>query len=567
MRVVKAGRKGWRIWLAGLILANVLVALYIRAEQTIYYWDLANYWQLFRHYLHLVDAGPRELARAVIGSTRYGEYNGIPVLALLPFGELFGNSRLSYVLGITNLYALPALCLAGWVSKAAFSRGAGRRTAALGSLLCASSFAFWYPQLRGMVAVGGLALCWGVLVLHFHEENAARPWWRAIGVGILLCGCCLFRRYFIFWTVAFFPAALLRILITSHPRGEKQLAILRLVLSGAIASGLFALLAFPQVVYMLTADVGGTFNIYQAHRNPLLYLPAWIQYTGWYAAFLTGLGAFLALRDRERRPMAVFFLVHFCLVLLLFGRVQVFEKHHYLMLFSSCLPLMVVTLEVAARGGRRWVPAAGAGLLAFGTAHAMIPAIGQALPWMTPILSGQRGYPLVRPDFDAFETMMKHLCTLPDAANENEGVYVLASSDVLNDELVRAWYALTELPREERAHIRYTANKDAARFGFPRELLQARYLLVASPVQLHLPVPHAQSAIEVPWAQVVNGTGFGAAFSAQPEVFTLGTDVLVRVYKRTRPLEPEDVEALRESFLKFYPDDGNSYDFSLPAAS
>ncbi|MFO1528693.1 MAG: hypothetical protein U1F77_02895 [Kiritimatiellia bacterium] len=71
--------------LLALVLVNVCVAAYVSAERTIYFWDFANYWNLFDHYTRLLRDSPMDALRELVGSIRYSEYNGIAAFLLAPW--------------------------------------------------------------------------------------------------------------------------------------------------------------------------------------------------------------------------------------------------------------------------------------------------------------------------------------------------------------------------------------------------------------------------------------------------------------------------------------------------
>ena len=159
---------------------------------------------------------------------------------------------------------------------------------------------------------------------------------------------------------------------------------------------------------------------------------------------------------------------------------------------------------------------------------------------------------------------MAALDALPGAADEETGVYILSSSDVLSDEIARAFRRLSPA-RPQAARLRATAHKDAPRFGFPSELLRARYVVLADPLQRHLNSPNAQIVLRVPYELIRSGEGFGAAFTSLPETFRLDRDVTVRLYERRAPFTSAQVESLREAFMTAAGlPDANEYSFPPP---
>ena len=460
------------------------------------------------------------------------------------------------------MYALPAAFLGAVAASRLHpeNRVAAFRLA-LGWILL--SIVFWFALLRGMVAVGGLIAAWGAMALCFDRPLARWGWKRTCALALLLLALCLYRRFFLFWVIAFFPAALLAECLRESDWRGRLLAIRTLVATGLLSAAGFCLLAWPQVEYMFAADVGGTFKIYRQHDNPLMYIVEWAKFTGFLSFAAMAAGMVIGLRSERLRAPTVFLAMHFLLVVVLFGSIQMFEKHHFLLLYSTAMPLAVIALVSLWRRAR----VAGRvllALLAFSSALATIPPLARALPFLSPALSGWQATPLVRPDFDELGRLMAALDALPGAADEETGVYILSSSDVLSDEIARAFRRLSPA-RPQAARLRATAHKDAPRFGFPSELLRARYVVLADPLQRHLNSPNAQIVLRVPYELIRSGEGFGAAFTSLPETFRLDRDVTVRLYERRAPFTSAQVESLREAFMTAAGlPDANEYSFPPP---
>ncbi len=157
-------------------------------------------------------------------------------------------------------------------------------------------------------------------------------------------------------------------------------------------------------------------------------------------------------------------------------------------------------------------------------------------------LFGARFPPATRSDYDTIARLVDYLRA---EASVNDQVYVAASSDLLNDDLL--WHAnraihadvLTqtsdrfwESPELRIVHwVPFLDSSDP--YPLP-ELLQSQFVVVATPFQSHLR-PGEQRVIQVVEAMFADRWEFADDFAALPGQFTLSGGVQVRVYRRIRP--------------------------------
>lgn len=75
----------------------------------------------------------------------------------------------------------------------------------------------------------------------------------------------------------------------------------------------------------------------------------------------------------------------------------------------------------------------------------------------------------------------------------------------------------------------------------------------ASPIPYHLR-PSDQQIVGIPAESFLNGTDIAWAFEQLPEVFTIENGIRVYLYRKTRPIAPEEVEPFSERLRAAYPD-------------
>jgi lipoprotein signal peptidase len=543
----------------GLVLGvNLLVAWYILAERTVYYWDYANYWNQFGHYTNLLRNSPLDALRELIGSVRYAEYNGIAAFLLAPFGLLFGTSRLSYVLLVTNLYALPAVAIAAWAAMALPGSDSRAKAWCMTGLFLPCA-ALWHPVLRGFETVGGLIPIFFLLGLWFRKPLSQWGAGTVLFAGFCLASLILFRRIYAYWAAGFMIAAALVELAPALREKTSRLravsAVLRLAAAGLVSILLLFLVAAPMALSMIRNDYAALYSIYRISDSPWHHLSVAVFYFGIPLALMSAAGwAFGLGSERYRRPVALLSM-QLLVTFFWFIRVQDFHRHHYYNLLPALL-LGALCLVLKFQQ-HRWVSWTATGLTALGSVLAFIPPATFALP--NPVvqtLAPARAHPLIRRDMDSIHRLLASLDAIPAAHDSDRGVYVLASSDLLNDEMLRQ--AKRQIPRLPSGGplVRATANKSDAKFGFPTDLLRAEVLVVASPVQIHLAGERSQPTIRAPWTALQDSSGFGGAYRKLDLAFPLDREVTVTLWQRVQArFTRTQLDSLLRAYAELVPAD------------
>jgi len=298
------------------------------------------------------------------------------------------------------------------------------------------------------------------------------------------------------------------------------------------------------------------FSAYKYHITIYQHLSTEAGYFGWASLSYALAGMVGLLGFRETRRMSLFMFLQAGLIFCHFTSVQGFCFHHqYLLLPGFLLVVSVFTLKVACLPSRGWLRIAWLGsVLAFGLgtsvpvfsrpARLHAKTLGRLMP-VNPC------YPLVRNDVPE---LIRMFSVLDRYFEQSDGrVYVLAASHTFSsDTLLNAAISLP-VPFNSTDRVITQCSHVDKRDGFPRELLNAQFVLVATPVQYHLR-PADQQVIGVPAESFLNQTDIGRAFEKLPESFVLENGARVLLFRRTRPIEPAEVAQLSERFRASYPD-------------
>jgi hypothetical protein len=546
-----------------LLAVNVAAVYFIRQEKYIYFWDYSGYWNMYKEAGDLFRNNPLKALGMMIGTVRNDDYNLLPLLLLMPFNLLFGKERLPYILSVINVYAIPVTILFFHISRKIIETVMPAYRPGLVSLPVIATLAivllpnFWSPILYGYPDVAGVVFICCVILIYLKKpfEELEAP--RLFALGVLLCLMIMTRRWYAYWVVSFFLAVTTEGFIF-HLRKDglnlRNYAALakNVCIVGLVAVSFFFLCATPAAKRMLLTDYADIYSAYR--RGPVVKA---LKTLGPLVCSLVLAGFFLSILKGKTARLAIFVFVQLIAAFLLFVRVQNFSSQHYYILvpgIAILISLFVVNTVTYLKSGILKAAFIGAfiGALAVNFSFVFIPETSRAAeacvrsPWLTDLFSARRHYPLRRNDIAQIKNVVQTLGEL-DKNVPGSLFYIVASSYILNDDIIRN--ACTD-DRELRSHILRTHHVDR-RDGFPTVFFNARYVVVADPVQYHLR-PADQRVIGMLADRIAGGAGFGAAYKKLPFEFTLDGNVKVHIYERQRPVRDEEIAELSGLFARYY---------------
>ena len=515
----------------GAIGWGLAASWYIATEQTIYFWDYVQWWHLSLTLLQDLQTSVTTALRSVVNSLD-DDYSLMPVVPLAGWCGLFGPSRLAFVTGITTIYGGPLAAAVFLLVDCAAQAARGGygilpRTAAVVVAAC-------WPlpfgtSMRGFVDCGGSALACTILWLSFATPHSRLSVWRCFAIGGLLALLVLFRRYWSIWLVSF---CVLVALDTAWQCWQRRKSgwqamftmLLPPLAIGGVAAATLVTLAPGLVRRVLNTNYADVYVAYQFagtsgwwDRLPKIIAGVVAENGLVYAAAGVGSLGYLLVTPAYRR-IGVALAGLTVLPLLLFQRVQAPGLHHHL-LWSTTLMLAAAITAMDVLGRQQSQPSRFASRRAFLTfagiavvaaaqwAAAIVPA---AAPLRPLLLTGSGQLPLVRDDLAELDRLIDAIDAEAIKRQGKVRIYCLASSATLNAGILSAYGPSRQRVFRAQPMVAQTYDIDL-RDGFPMPLVSSNLLVVTDPPQVHQGVEH-QQVIVVPTKQVLNGTGFGAAF-------------------------------------------------------
>lgn len=495
-------------FIIAIVLLNACAVVYLLTARQTFFWDNAGYWRSAAELSEMAFTAPIELFRQVFESVLSSDYHLLPAVLPAYVMAVFNTGRMVFVLSIVNLYVVPFWAMLYAISKSGFVIGA------LGL--------FFVPYLAvvGFLDVGGVICAFACAYLFFHSGD------DGFFSGALLCGAMMFRRWYIFYVIAFLICAALHALPVKARRRR-----FFLMLFGFLAP---AVLFFQGYVTGVLLRENFT-AVYSAYS---FAFATDVKYVLYYFGLLTLLGAvaytFYSVR-KKGGTAAAFPLCCIVLIFFLFVSVQSFGMQH-LLLFAAPLGVICVC---ASKIKRLKLPALIVAAVCF--ISVFIP---RAQPGSIHEIEGvsltpsYSVYPQIRDDAEALSSLDAYLRGLDGQTA------VLASSFVLNSDLLSlvdsSFHPLKPLrPNDNLIHLGQVDKRD----GLPYALESTDRIVVADPVQTHLD-PGEQRIVTVPTGALLGETPFSAAFERLDAEFELDSGVKVYVYERTRPNTAEEMSWL-----------------------
>lgn len=94
-----------------LIISIIFGYMYVYNEDNVYVYDYIGYQIRLNSLSDLFKTNIKEAIQILIKNIRIEDYNYFPILLLIPFNILFGNSRIVYVLSMIIIYYVPIIFL------------------------------------------------------------------------------------------------------------------------------------------------------------------------------------------------------------------------------------------------------------------------------------------------------------------------------------------------------------------------------------------------------------------------------------------------------------------------
>ncbi len=518
--------------LGGILLGNVFLAVYTHFQRFIPFWDYAGYYiETLRSATLMREDLPGFFA-ALYDTMLQSDYTKLPTLFTAPILEMLGGSFTAYIFTIYNLFIVPFYCV--------FSCLVYKINKKFVWLIFLFT-PFLNPALRGYLDAAGLIYISVWLAVVYRQDFQKIELRQDILLGLLSVLLVFTRRWYLFFLVAAFAALLLSGLIRKIYDKEYKIKMLlyNILICGGTTLIIVLLFFRPYLVRLFGNRMSDAYSAYM-FGDFWWNVKYFISYYGVLPFLFFALGLFGLCRERMRQ-FTCFLILQLVIMFFLFTRIQTIGYHHQY-LFAANLFLLAAVGISSLPYGRQGVLAAWCLVLCVSFLYIYIPGMpGDTLH----LLSTKRFVPKTA-DTAGIISLRDKINEKTEA--ENATVYILSSSEALNDDILKN----TMLPtREDGIYgLLGTAHVDK-RDGFPNHFLVAKYIVVADPVQVHLGEEN-QQVVAFLAREILDGTY--TQNLTKIETVQITKDIKAHIYRRDSGYSVAFLDRLRTHFETIYPE-------------
>lgn len=534
--MLKSSLKYLVLFLPVFLFLNFFVFSFISREKFLYFWDYAGYWDKYQTLGLLLKSDPMPALTLVVSSMQNEDYNFLTAFILQPFYFFFGGSRLSYILALTNLFLIPALLLFNLLivklARRAFQTNSLLQINFFSTALFLSLGMILVPLLLGYVDIAGLILIFTIYILFFHQQFEEISLLRSLILGSLLALLIVLRRPFIFWSMAFLLLITAEIFLKLFYQekdfinhGLKLITKFVFIITSFGATLLF--LSTSLIHKIFSVNYNFLYAAYKGEEGVAEYIrngQRLFNFSGLIIIFLFISSLFFLLIRGKMRRIGFYLAGQFIIIFILFSQTQDFTIHHFYLLtpsiiISISLFLIYLSQKLKNTLAKTLYTLTILSVLVLIFTATFYPDFNKNIKAQPPLFPSLVHKPLTRNDLPEINRIV---LTLNGLVQESDFIYVLSSSSVFSDEILK------QACTGRCGQILPTSHVDN-RDGFPTQFYKADFVLVADPIQYHLK-PENQKVIGILAQQFLKNENQN--FEKLDQEFHLEKDVKVYIYKK-----------------------------------
>jgi hypothetical protein len=547
------------ISLIALIVLFILTVTirYVGSEQNIYFWDFNAYWQWWQVVSVQFANAPLNALLQVRNSIMDSDYNTLALAITAIFSLLPLPSRMAYILSLMVIYFLPTVIIFSLLCHR-FCENHSALAKTLTLVLPATFVAFWGPTLRGYPDICGLIFVMGAVLYSASLDLGAKfQFKQTLLLGALLWAPFLLRRWYAYTVISLFVSLpMLNYLL--HARSNYHWHRIKIIVINFFIAGittcLLAIFFQGQLLQrIISTDYATIYSAYQTSLGQSINVV--LHRIGLYLApfFILGIIITLSRGEPKQRIFVLFCLFNLLFSFFLFTRTQSPGIHH-------TLPFALWVLLITSFG-ILWIldnlpgnisPLVITIVIATGSLYIHYQSLfNTATPskFVANILP-LKMLPLRVDNWPVYVDLGNKIDLL---TRNGEKVAIFSSSAVLNDDMLD-----TLLDEKLQNRITYTSQIDL-RDGINLAALQARYLVITDPVQLHNSAD-GQRVITIPTNALLQRQNIGQAYQRLPHAYHLDNNVTAWIFEKIRPFTPTEFNEFLREFYRYYPQWQTQYD-------
>jgi len=537
------------LYLIIIIIPGLLLVLTLSQEKFIYYWDYSGYWVRSINFTKIFFESPFFALEEVYNTIRHNEYNFLSNLFISPINKLFGLSFKWYVFSIYLVFLLPLALLISNLILLSIDNFKNKILKLALPVICILFTPFLIPIRFGFIDIIGLIFIFLILNIIVKKEFLRNLDFKSsILIGVLLLILVFSRRWYSFWVVSFFGGMFITCviyLLRTKDWKSFKFSIINVFIIGSVTTLLMLCFFYPFFEMSVLKDYNDIYSAYN-RSTTLKQFDNFNIYFGYIILIFFLIGGLVQFKKKKR--ISIFLIVSTLIIIFLFTRINDFGgyQHYYLV-----LPIMIIFIlrGLVLLPKYRNIPLISI-LIFLIVNNVYVFYFNNSNNSNTALFSNIDGTKKVRLDFDAIQKMADDILFLE---KNNEKVYIISSSKILNDGIVKN----TKLPKQDDifTNVLKTEHVDK-RDKFPNDFLEVNYVIVTNPSQYHLK-KEDQYLIGYFNDAILNGI-LKKNFQKVNE-YILDNNVSAFLMKKINPYTLNQLNEMQAFFKQKYPDNPLMY--------
>lgn len=529
-----------------LFIISLISVFYVHFEDNIYYWDYLNYYAKAFQLNTLYHSHPLKALGKIFSSIWKSDYNYFPAIIPSLFIMSIGNHRQIYIQSIIFIYYVPFCVFFTYIFSRTFNISKLNKLL-IPFIIVATNSAIIGVVLRGFPDVGGMVFIECAIILALSVDYSKRVnIKKSVLLGLCLWGAFLFRRWYAYTIVSLYISLPIFNYFYFNTRSNYKNIInecKNIFISGF--SSVFMLLVFQfgllKKIFRTNYSI-----IYSAYQKPLYesIYNVLIEF-GFYLLPFLFLGFIFIWREKNRNIKLYLYFCTFNLMfsIFLFFRTQSPDMQHI-------IPFSFWMMMIAAYGLLRLFHNFQRGQILQVTLCAffstmLIISLFFNWPYRIPVLRGILPMKLAPLHIDSYKVYKNLVDDLYYNYKPYGTIAILSSSPVLNTSMI-------ENISNYHLHIDDIAHVDLRDSG-NWFALNAKYVVVVSPIQTHLPIAY-QHMVTLPAYEILNHVGVGENYKKTGKCYELRLNVNACIYEKIAQFSQNEISDFNQKIYHYYPD-------------
>ena len=524
----------------------------LNATREFYFWDNAGYHNIVLQMMDRLHSAPKlDFFRDLYHSFS-DEISNLFAVPLLPFMELFGESRFIFILSMAFCYLLPTVFLTAWFCSRLVDSHRRLTFWVTTFLLLLSPFC-WMSILDGRPDIGGsglilLALSLQIFASSEKKNGEKKGRWAYPVIAFLLGISLLFRRHFMLVLPPYLLAAVffewMRLGFSppgarTFSENKKEMLVRLFILGGSL--GLFlCTLGYPFIAHYFNPKLYGIYASYKAESIRasgvvIGYFLSFFSIPLWILSLLGLRGLVRETQMELKNKLPIYWVMGFAILWVVtwinFGQ----ARHNYIVTIFWIFPIGIVAL--VAWGLSAFSPENRSRitvtlLLVIGVVNALcLFNIGSFPKYFFP----KSVVPLVRKDYPEIIRLIGDLQTM---TGPKSPILVAGSSWILNEGVLSDAETQFVGRKNRRLNILGILHADSYKQIPIKAITVAEWAIVPTPFQWHIR-PDVQQCIQVLHDAFMDHWEISQDFEMLPQEYLLNDGVIVKIFHRIKSTSPE----------------------------